>query len=353
MFNFNLKYLSSQEDLYNDFELLKVMYSDSFQTIEDDLPNKRLIFRLNLKEEFEIDKSMNEIINELKFNELFIDEKTIGLPWRVVFTYANGVIFIEVFIFWLKRQPSYFDNLNLETNTTQESIFFSCLESIKNELPKPDKSVILNWLQEMKERSVITNLDIYSLYDKNNIYEYEDYDTDSQIQELSIDRLKLRSDKLLEKNLKKKLKDNYKESNIAKKEPYDLFFEEGGIVGEVISDRGSTFQAHAIKITKLEEIKKYLSLLKTNNKIFKAAHNIYAYRILEKKDITEGFEDDGEDGAGTRMLGILQKLKVVNVFVVVSRWFGGTLLGNDRFKHINDTAKELILCNKNKFEYSD
>lgn len=32
-----------------------------------------------------------------------------------------------------------------------------------------------------------------------------------------------------------------------------------------------------------------------------------------------------------------------NVVVVVSRWFGGTHLGPDRFKHINSAAREAVI----------
>lgn len=32
-----------------------------------------------------------------------------------------------------------------------------------------------------------------------------------------------------------------------------------------------------------------------------------------------------------------------NVIVVVSRWFGGTLLGSDRFKHINTVGREAVM----------
>lgn len=32
-----------------------------------------------------------------------------------------------------------------------------------------------------------------------------------------------------------------------------------------------------------------------------------------------------------------------NVIVVVSRWFGGTHLGPDRFKHINSTTRDAIV----------
>lgn len=137
----------------------------------------------------------------------------------------------------------------------------------------------------------------------------------------------------------------------------------GGIQGEVISDRGSSFQAHCIKLTNQNDIKTYLSYLKSNNKIQKAAHNIVAYRIQNKtksfknssleENVIEGFDDDGEDGAGIRLLGFIQKMKLINILVVVSRWFGGTLLGNDRFKHINDCLKLTINAKKSSFEFTD
>ena len=38
-------------------------------------------------------------------------------------------------------------------------------------------------------------------------------------------------------------------------------------------------------------------------------------------------DDDGEAAAGGRLLHLLQAADVRNVVVVVSRWFGGVLLG--------------------------
>lgn len=35
-----------------------------------------------------------------------------------------------------------------------------------------------------------------------------------------------------------------------------------------------------------------------------------------------------------------------NVIVVVSRWFGGTHLGPDRFKHINSAARDAVITGK-------
>jgi putative IMPACT (imprinted ancient) family translation regulator len=372
MFNFKLSFSSDMDTLYNDFELMKSIYSDSIEVIEDDMASERLIFKITIKEEYDIDDSMAALVKELKFDELFVDCNHIGLPWRVTFTYAKGDIFIECFIFWLKKQPDYFNNFNLNDNFYQESIFFSMMDLFRQNLPIPDKNVILNWLQEMKEKAVITHLDIYSLYDKSNIslnkehdlleqFENNLTDKDCDEEEAGLDVLKSRSAKILEKNLKKQQQktETVKDNENTKTELYTKFFDEGGVVGEIISDRGSTFQAHGIRITNQDDVKKYLDYLRSNNKIFKATHNIYAYRISDtgsnnnKNGVTEGFDDDGEDGAGIRLLGILQKLKVVNTFIVVSRWFGGTLLGNDRYKHINDTAKNLILKNKSKFDFND
>ena len=42
------------------------------------------------------------------------------------------------------------------------------------------------------------------------------------------------------------------------------------------------------------------------------------------------------------MLYLLQKLKVMNVVVMVSRWFGGIKLGSDRFKDFNETTQNAL-----------
>jgi putative IMPACT (imprinted ancient) family translation regulator len=42
------------------------------------------------------------------------------------------------------------------------------------------------------------------------------------------------------------------------------------------------------------------------------------------------------------MLYILQQMNVVNIVVVVSRWYGGVDLGPDRFKHISNQTKSIV-----------
>ncbi|KAG0727345.1 Protein IMPACT-B [Chionoecetes opilio] len=75
-----------------------------------------------------------------------------------------------------------------------------------------------------------------------------------------------------------------------------------------------------------------------------ATHNMYAFRFLPagSSHTTQDCEDDGEDHAGGRMLHLLQILDVVDVMVVVTRWYGGIHLGPDRFKHINNAARQIL-----------
>ncbi len=56
----------------------------------------------------------------------------------------------------------------------------------------------------------------------------------------------------------------------------------------------------------------------------------------------QDYDDDGETAAGGRLLHLLQAADVRNVVVVVSRWFGGVLMGPQRFTAINNCARALL-----------
>lgn len=59
--------------------------------------------------------------------------------------------------------------------------------------------------------------------------------------------------------------------------------------------------------------------------------------------LTESYcDDDGEAAAGGRLAHLLTLLGAENVLVVVTRWFGGVLLGPERFKHINRAARDAL-----------
>ncbi|KNC76740.1 hypothetical protein SARC_10778 [Sphaeroforma arctica JP610] len=82
-----------------------------------------------------------------------------------------------------------------------------------------------------------------------------------------------------------------------------------------------------------------------SRKIQRATHNMYAYRIYnESKGVwLADCDDDGEQHAGSRLAHLLDMQGVKDVLVVVSRWFGGILLGPDRFKHINNVARVALV----------
>lgn len=113
--------------------------------------------------------------------------------------------------------------------------------------------------------------------------------------------------------------------------------------GELIIDRKSVFQPHLARVTATQQVPVVLNKLKENRKIATATHNIWAYRIaLESGTMAQDCEDDGETKAGSRMLHLMGVLNVVNVLVIVTRWYGGCHLGPDRFKHINTATRSIL-----------
>lgn len=94
-----------------------------------------------------------------------------------------------------------------------------------------------------------------------------------------------------------------------------------------IEEKKSRFIANVYYIENAEEAEEHLKQIK--KKYFDARHNCFAYRILEENGVKEKQSDDGEPSgtAGAPMLNILQKNNLYNVLIVVTRYFGGTLLG--------------------------
>lgn len=77
-------------------------------------------------------------------------------------------------------------------------------------------------------------------------------------------------------------------------------------------------------------------------KYYDARHNCYAYILGEKGDKIK-FSDDGEPGgtAGKPIMDVLSESGVRNVCCVVTRYFGGTLLGTGGLvRAYTDAAKE-------------
>ena len=101
---------------------------------------------------------------------------------------------------------------------------------------------------------------------------------------------------------------------------------EKNVTAEVV-DKKSKFIANFIYV---DDVIKAEQLIKeTRKKYFDARHNCIAYRIVENDQIIEKSSDDGEPSgtAGAPMLNILQKNNLANVLIIVTRYFGGILLG--------------------------
>ncbi|EFJ06438.1 hypothetical protein SELMODRAFT_135451, partial [Selaginella moellendorffii] len=118
----------------------------------------------------------------------------------------------------------------------------------------------------------------------------------------------------------------------------------GIIHGCPFTEKKSTFQAHLAPVHSADEVETVMEALLRNRKISGATHNIMAFRIVlpDKNTVLQDYDDDGETAAGNRLLHLLQIVGAIDVVVVVSRWFGGILLGPDRFKHINNAARSLL-----------
>lgn len=89
----------------------------------------------------------------------------------------------------------------------------------------------------------------------------------------------------------------------------------------------SKFICNLIKVDTQEIAEDTIKQIK--KKYHDARHNCIAYRVIEDERIVEKSSDDGEPSgtAGGPILNILQKNNLCNVLVVVTRYFGGILLG--------------------------
>lgn len=95
--------------------------------------------------------------------------------------------------------------------------------------------------------------------------------------------------------------------------------------GEII-EKKSRFIAHVQSVESVEEAQDYIEAMK--KKYWDARHNCSAFSIGVQNPLTR-CSDDGEPGgtAGKPILEVIQGSGIRNVVIVVTRYFGGTLLG--------------------------
>lgn len=91
-------------------------------------------------------------------------------------------------------------------------------------------------------------------------------------------------------------------------------------------EKKSRFIANVVPVSSEEEAAAFIDSIR--KKYYDARHNCTAFIIGRNRELTR-CSDDGEPGgtAGKPILEVLLKEGVTNVAVVVTRYFGGTLLG--------------------------
>ncbi len=93
-----------------------------------------------------------------------------------------------------------------------------------------------------------------------------------------------------------------------------------------IEEKKSRFIAHTLPVSSEEEAVTFLNKIK--KEYWDARHNCHAYTIGKNNECTR-CSDDGEPSgtAGRPILDVLLREEIHNCIVVVTRYFGGTLLG--------------------------
>ena len=124
-------------------------------------------------------------------------------------------------------------------------------------------------------------------------------------------------------------------------EAYKAVYE--GKTGELV-EKKSRFIATVFSIESEEEALEKVAAMK--KKYWDARHNCYAYVVGDNNEI-QRFSDDGEPSqtAGKPMLDVLLAQKIHNVLVVVTRYFGGVLLGTGGLVRAYSKATKIGLDN--------
>ena len=110
-------------------------------------------------------------------------------------------------------------------------------------------------------------------------------------------------------------------------------------IAHVITDRDSKYAVSGAPATNKAEALALIKSLKRNKRFAKATHNTWALLASEGGPIKN---DDGESGAGVVILRMLERAEVHDHLIIVTRWYGGTHLGGDRFRRVQDCVNAYL-----------
>ena len=116
-------------------------------------------------------------------------------------------------------------------------------------------------------------------------------------------------------------------------------------------EKKSLFIGYARPVKSEEEANAFIKEIKERHR--DATHNVYGY--VMKGGILCRYSDDGEPQgtAGKPVLDVIRKSGVDDTAVVVTRYFGGTLLGTGGLVHAYSLAAKLAIENAGIVKYED
>ena len=121
---------------------------------------------------------------------------------------------------------------------------------------------------------------------------------------------------------------------------YNIIKKEGDSEVVVTKSKFIGLLASASSVSEAEEI-----ITKVRKKYNDARHNCYAYIIMDGDQLIKKSSDDGEPSgtAGRPMLAVMEGASLVNAVCVVTRYFGGVLLGTGGLvRAYTDAASEAL-----------
>ncbi|KAM0251568.1 hypothetical protein ACHAP5_001575 [Fusarium lateritium] len=123
----------------------------------------------------------------------------------------------------------------------------------------------------------------------------------------------------------------------------------GWTTSQKLTSRGSIFIAHAIPITSPSTRPAvFKALMAEKPELETATHNAWAIRTSFGNSPLkqEASFDDGESGCGVFLLQQLRDLDISNTLVVLTRWYGGVMLGPDRWRLMRECLNDALSSQK-------
>ncbi|GAA5956639.1 hypothetical protein JCM8115_000632 [Rhodotorula mucilaginosa] len=129
------------------------------------------------------------------------------------------------------------------------------------------------------------------------------------------------------------------------------------VASDPITDRQSTFVAHAAPCsnhTQAHTLQNYIRNLRSGTHPVECSHEILAWRCLSLKPGKTGLgsendfkvmidgDDDGEKGGSAVIKEVLTQEGGIDVAIVISRLYGGIMLGPVRFAHMRKCASQAL-----------